>query len=304
MLKTVTVTRNYCVAVFFMPFSLPLLSETKREKGPSVSEVVFFKMMYKMKDLMKRTLDGEQRMTSLEIAEVTGKQHKDVMKAIRNMEPAWKKICGRNFALTSREVVQPNGGTRNVPCYSLTKTECLYVATKFNDEARAKLVLRWKQLEEERLKREMKPMTDLEIMCRATLILKKKVEQKENLIADLQPKADYCDEVLDSTDCLTMTQVAKGLGMSDYRVASLAQKHLRGRLAETLIFLSNSFGTDSDGWIHGKTTRSDIANLANMTTSNAIRTIAAFRKEGIIETEGKKIRIVKPERLQFISGKE
>jgi len=99
-------------------------------------------------------------------------------------------------------------------------------------------------------------------------------------------------------------ELAKGLGMSDYRVASLAQKHLRGRLAETLIFLSNSFGTDSDGWIHGKTTRSDIANLANMTTSNAIRTIAAFRKEGIIETEGKKIRIVKPERLQFISGKE
>ncbi len=42
-----------------------------------------------------------QRMTSLEIAELTGKQHKDVLKAIRNMEPAWEKVCGRNFALTS-----------------------------------------------------------------------------------------------------------------------------------------------------------------------------------------------------------
>ena len=167
-----------------------------------------------MIDLIKNRDDGEQRMTSLEIAEVTGKQHKDVMKAIRNMEPAWKKICGRNFALTSREVVQPNGGTRNVPCYSLTKTECLYVATKFNDEARAKLVLRWKQLEEEKQKAEMQPMTDLEIMCRATLILKRSLEEKERLIADLQPKADYADEVLDSVDCLTMTQVAKGLGMT------------------------------------------------------------------------------------------
>ena len=38
-------------------------------------------------------------MTSLEIAELTGKQHKDVMKAIRNMEPAWSKVNGRNFAL-------------------------------------------------------------------------------------------------------------------------------------------------------------------------------------------------------------
>ena len=93
-----------------------------------------------------------QHMTSLEIAELTGKQHKDVMRAIRKMEPAWEKTCGRKFALTSRIIEQPNGGTREVPCYSLTKTECLYIATKFNDEARAKLVLRWEELESEKLK--------------------------------------------------------------------------------------------------------------------------------------------------------
>ena len=86
-------------------------------------------------------------MTSLEIAEVTGKQHKHVMEAIRKMEPAWVKTCGSNFRLTSRIIEQPNGGTREVPCYQLTKTECLYIATKFNDEARAKLVLRWEELE-------------------------------------------------------------------------------------------------------------------------------------------------------------
>ena len=74
-------------------------------------------------------------MTSLEIAELTGKQHKHVMEAIRKMEPAWVKTCGSNFRLTSRTIVQPNGGTREVPCYQLTKTECLYIATKFNDEA-------------------------------------------------------------------------------------------------------------------------------------------------------------------------
>jgi len=73
-----------------------------------------------------------QTMTSLEIAELTGKQHKNVMQAIRNMEPAWTKTCGLKFQLTSRTIVQPNGGTREVPCYQLTKTECLYIATKFN----------------------------------------------------------------------------------------------------------------------------------------------------------------------------
>ena len=163
-----------------------------------------------MIDLIKNRDDGEQRMTSLEIAEVTGKSHKNVMQSIRNMEPAWKKVNGLKFQLVDYK--DKKGELR--PCYSLTKTECLYVATKFNDEARAKLVLRWKQLEGERLKREMQPMTDLEIMCRAMEIMKKSIEQKEQLIADLQPKADYVDEVLDSVDCLTMTQVAKGLGMT------------------------------------------------------------------------------------------
>ena len=90
-------------------------------------------------------------MTSIEIAEVTGKQHKDVMRAIRNMESAWEKVCLGKFSLPSSTVAQPNGGEREVPCYSLTKTECLYIATKFNDEARAKLVLRWEQLEMENL---------------------------------------------------------------------------------------------------------------------------------------------------------
>ena len=54
----------------------------------------------------------EQTMTSLEIAELTGKQHFHVMEAIRKMEPAWVKIAASNFRLTSRTIVQPNGGTK------------------------------------------------------------------------------------------------------------------------------------------------------------------------------------------------
>ena len=100
-----------------------------------------------MNDMMKNL----QRMTSLEIAQVTGKMHKDVMKAIRNMEPAWEQERGRKFALTQLRVDIPNGGYRLRPVYILTKTECLYVATKFNDAARARLVLRWEELEHARL---------------------------------------------------------------------------------------------------------------------------------------------------------
>ena len=71
-----------------------------------------------------------QTMTSLEIAELTGKQHFHVMEAIRKMEPAWKKIAASNFRLGTYK--DANGQLR--PCYQLTKTECLYIATKFIGE--------------------------------------------------------------------------------------------------------------------------------------------------------------------------
>ena len=87
--------------------------------------------------------NNQQMMTSLEIAELTGKQHCHVMEAIRKMEPAWVKVNESNFRLIE---YKDNRG-RLKPCYQLTKTECLYIATKFNDEARAKLVLRWEELE-------------------------------------------------------------------------------------------------------------------------------------------------------------
>ncbi len=56
-----------------------------------------------------QTNDNEQRMTSLEIAEVTGKQQKNVMRDIRKMEPAWEKVQGGNFSLLSRIYKLPHG---------------------------------------------------------------------------------------------------------------------------------------------------------------------------------------------------
>ena len=91
-----------------------------------------------MKKIQTLSVMNAQSMTSLEIAQVTGKMHKHVMEAIRKMEPAWLKVNGSNFRLVDYK--DSKGELR--PCYSLTKTECLYIATKFNDEARAKLVIR------------------------------------------------------------------------------------------------------------------------------------------------------------------
>ena len=95
----------------------------------------------------QRSEQEELRMSSLDIAELCGKPHNDILKAIRKMELAWVKINGGKFSLV--EYKDSKGELR--PCYSLSKTETLYIATKFKDDMRAKLVLRWEELERERL---------------------------------------------------------------------------------------------------------------------------------------------------------
>ncbi|NDV97411.1 phage regulatory protein/antirepressor Ant, partial [Dysgonomonas sp. 521] len=89
-------------------------------------------------------LTNIQTMSSREIADLANKNHRDIMRAIRTMEPAWVRVTGRKFALSAYK----DATGRTLPMYQLSKTECLYIATKFNDEARARLVIRWEELEQ------------------------------------------------------------------------------------------------------------------------------------------------------------
>lgn len=92
------------------------------------------------------------------------------------------------------------------------------------------------------------------------------------------------------------------LGIADQRIVNLTQKHVRGRLAESLIFMKESYGLEEDGaTIDIYLTREDLANLSNMTTANAIRTLASFVNEGVISLDGRKIKIIDEESLMKIS---
>ena len=177
--------------------------------------------------------ESKQTMSSLEIAKLTGKPHNDVMKAIRAMEPSWEKVSQGKFSLSSRMVEQPNGGMREYPCYELTKTECLYVATKFNDEARAKLVIRWEELEKKsRTTMTMLPdFTNPAEAARAWAeqfeqrqIADKRADEAENQvllltseIEQMQPKVSYYDMILASKATVATTQIAQDYGMSAKR---------------------------------------------------------------------------------------
>ena len=144
-------------------------------------------------------------MTSLEIAKVTGKMHKDVMRAIRNMEPAWEQERGRKFALTQIREEIPNGGYRLRPVFALSKTECLYVATKFNDVARARLVLRWEELESEKRKVKSEKLATGQRL----LVTEKEILQQGDAIRRQQ----IAGENLPSDGCMTAGEVARMLEM-------------------------------------------------------------------------------------------
>ena len=160
--------------------------------------------------------DQPQRMTSLEIAELTGKQHKNVMQAIRKMEPAWEKVQGLKFQLLQKTYDLPNGGKKVMPYYQLTKTECLYIATKFNDEARARLVLRWEELEKKSRSEERgvwSEITSATDISHSSLLIP---HSSKKILA-------MADEIIgkglrmvnaEAEDTLTATQVAKTFNMT------------------------------------------------------------------------------------------
>jgi CRP-like cAMP-binding protein len=95
---------------------------------------------------------------------------------------------------------------------------------------------------------------------------------------------------------------ATELGFSYFRTVTLTQKHIRGRLAESLLFLKDTYGLEKDEkTIKVYLSREDIANLSNMTTSNAIRTLSAFSSEEVISIDGRKIKILDHAKLERIS---
>ena len=246
-------------------------------------------------------VDGD-RMTSLQIAEITARLHKNVMRAIRNMEPAWEKINGRKFELVDYK--DEKGETR--PCYSLTKEECLYIATKFNDEARAKLIKRWKELEEQHQKPSL-PQNYLEALKslvkaeeeREQLALENRKQQQEivtiskenmelgNKITEMLPKVSYYDQILKSNATMTITQIAQDYGMSAVRMnkeleSMRIQHKVRGQWILYGQFLTG-------GYVHSRAVdiirsdgRHDVKYNTEWTTKGRIFLYDALKAKGIL----------------------
>lgn len=126
---------------------------------------------------------------------------------------------------------------------------------------------------------------------------------EESLIISVPMKEVY--QVLAVNNALCMffiRELAVDLGLSDRRIVSITQKHVRGRLAEALLSLLDVYGLDSDGQtLDLHISREDLANMSNMTTSNAIRTLSDFVDEKILEVHGRIIKFLDLQMLKRIS---
>ena len=165
------------------------------------------------------------RMSSLEIAEITSKRHADVMRDIRNLLE--QGVSQRNFALSSYRQPQPKGGYKEVPCYRLTKKGCLILASGYDAKLRERIIDRWEELE----KKERDGGYQVPRSFKEALLLavqqQERIEEQERMLemkdetitaqtTELQkaaPKVTYYDEHLQSVNTLTTTQIAKEIAL-------------------------------------------------------------------------------------------
>ena len=97
-------------------------------------------------------------------------------------------------------------------------------------------------------------------------------------------------------------QLANLLRHADEQTVNLTQKHIRGRLADALLRLKEKYGMEDDKMtLSISLSREDLANLSNMTTSNAIRTLSAFATENLIAIDGRQIKFLEEAELRKIS---
>lgn len=89
------------------------------------------------------------------------------------------------------------------------------------------------------------------------------------------------------------------------RYSNLLGKNMRGRMADTLIYIYNLFNIDKKAnSINIDLTRSDYGSFAQMNTANAIRTLSEFSKSGLIKFEGTTLHFLNVKGLQQISLNE
>jgi phage antirepressor YoqD-like protein len=144
--------------------------------------------------------DQTQTMTSKEIAELTGKNHADVLRDIRNLQ----EQVGTESIFALSEYKDSTG--RTLPMYSLDKKQTLLLISGYNALLRLKIINRWEELEKP------KDLSRLEILTLALEAEKKVIELQEKIEVD-KPKVEFAEQLLSATNSLDFGTSCKAMNL-------------------------------------------------------------------------------------------
>lgn len=182
---------------------------------------------------MATLIHETDRMSSLEIAELTGKRHDNIVRDIRSLLK--QGVSHLNFEESFYKQPQPRGGYKELPCFELTKKGCLILASGYDAVLREKIIDRWEQLELElqipqTYLEALKALVSSEEEKQALALEKKQLEERN---AKLQPKADFADAAFATDDKVDIGMSAKILKLG------FGRNTLFDKLRKAGIFFAN-----------------------------------------------------------------
>ncbi|GAA4667302.1 phage regulatory protein/antirepressor Ant [Bartonella pachyuromydis] len=159
-------------------------------------------------------------MSSVEIAELCGKQHKHVMRDIKKMleEISEPKFGPAKFLST---YIDEQGKPR--PCYNLPKRECLILVSGYSTALRAKIIDRWQELEKQITPAQI-DYSSPKAMIGFLNYLQGQIDQKDSIIEDLTPKAMALESLQRHNGLFGLTEAAKILEMQPKQFIQFLQK--------------------------------------------------------------------------------
>lgn len=146
-----------------------------------------------------------------------------------------------------------------------------------------------------------------EVLGQRSVITQEQTNLSATALEDMEvcfiPKETITDPLMDNvlfTNAI-LKQMASDLKFADDVIVNMAQKSVRQRLAETLLYIEESFGLSEDGSLKLQLTRADMADIVGTATELLIRTLTKFKKEDLVSTQGKNIFLTDKRKLKQIA---